>query len=103
MYDSSDDNNKDLNEIQKKQIENQKEFQEKFAQIEALAKQFMTQEAVSRYSNIKVAHPELAIKVVSMIAQAAQTNNLKEKITDDQLKRILVQIQPEKNKFRIIK
>ncbi|MBI2670576.1 hypothetical protein HYX18_01170 [Candidatus Woesearchaeota archaeon] len=85
---------KKLKEIQKQQYIND---------LENLAKQYLTKEAVERYSNLKVAHPELAVNVVSLIANTVQTNQLKEKINDEQFKKILMQIQPDKEKFRVIK
>ncbi len=97
--------NKKLKEIQKQQQEllnGQIEFQQKLVQLENLAKQFLTKEATSRYFNLKVAHPEIAVKAISIIAQAVQTGQIKEKITDQQFRNLLIQIQ-EKKDFRIIK
>ena len=96
---------KKLKELQKQQqqsLNGQIEFQQKLTQLENMTKRFLTKEAISRYSNVKVAHPEIAVKAISIIAQAVQTNQLKEKITDQQFKNLLIQIQ-EKKDFRIIK
>ncbi len=86
-----------------KEIKQQQHIKQQIEQIEMIAKQFMTREALERYSNIKVAHPETAIKVITLIANAAQTNQLSNKLTDEQFKRLLQQIQPEKERFRFIK
>tara|TARA_Y100000310_G_scaffold344780_1_gene459470 strand:+ start:9565 stop:9786 length:222 start_codon:yes stop_codon:yes gene_type:complete len=69
--------------------------------LENLAKQHLTKEAISRYYNIKAAHPELAVQVLAMLASFLQTNQIKEKITDEQFKNILKQIQPPKKEFKI--
>ena len=105
---------KRLEELQKKifeqQIqEQQKSFQEETEvqqQIEALeniAKQYMTKEAISRYYNLKTAHPEKAFQVTAIIAEAIRTGNIKEKITDQQLKELLIEIQQPKKEFRMQK
>lgn len=86
-----------------KEIKQQQHIKQQIEQIEMIAKQFMTREALERYSNIKVAHPETAIKVITLIANAAQTSQLSNKLTDEQFKRLLQQIQPEKERFRFIK
>ena len=68
--------------------------------IEEIAKSKMTREAISRYGNIKIAHPELAIKAISLVAQACQAGGI-DTITDIQFKELLNQIQDKKNfKFR---
>lgn len=64
--------------------------------IENIAKKVMTKEAISRYGNLKMAHTELAIKAIAIIAQAIQTNQIKEKITDEQFKELLKEINQKK-------
>jgi DNA-binding TFAR19-related protein (PDSD5 family) len=64
--------------------------------LEKIAKTAMTKEAVSRYGNLKMAHTELAIKAIAIIAQAIQTNQIKEKITDEQFKELLKDINQKK-------
>jgi DNA-binding TFAR19-related protein (PDSD5 family) len=96
----------ELEELKKKkqeELKKQQELNQQFLQLETIAKQYLTREAIERYSNIKMGHPELAIKVVALIAQAVQMNQLREKLDDNQFKKLLVQIQPEKEKFRFIK
>jgi DNA-binding TFAR19-related protein (PDSD5 family) len=68
--------------------------------IEDIAKSKMSKEAISRYGNIKVAHPELAIKAISLIAQATQAGQL-DMISDFQFKELLKQLQEKKEmKFK---
>jgi len=71
-------------------------------QLEVLVKQFLTKEAISRYGNLKSAHPEQAIKALAIIAQLIEQNQIKHKLTDQEFKAILVQIQ-EKKTFNIKK
>lgn len=69
--------------------------------IESIAKRCMTQEALSRYGNLRVAHPEKAVQAAAFIAQAAQNKQLQEKITDAQLKEMLMHMQGQERKTRI--
>ena len=82
-------------------MEDQK-IQEQFIALESQVKQNLTKEALIRYSNLKTVHPETAIKLVSIIAQYLMNGEIKEKITEQQLKTVLMQIQ-EKKGLRIIK
>ena len=76
----------------------QLELQRQIEALENLAKQYLTKEAITRFGTIKTAHPELALKVASLIAQAAQQANIKEKITDEQFKEILRNLQQPQRK-----
>ena len=68
--------------------------------MEEIAKSKMTREAISRYGNVKVAHPEIAVKAISLIAQACQSGQI-EMITDIQFKELLKQLQEKKSlKFK---
>jgi len=82
-------------------VDEQIKLQQKFQQLETLAKQYLTKEAINRYGNIKAAHPELAVQVVALIIQAAQSGQLKEKITDSELKQFLLQIKEPKREFKL--
>ena len=97
------DDIQDIRNNKIKELEQQQKIAQQINQLESLAKQYMTKEAIERYSNLKVAHQELAINVISLIAKAVKTNQLKQKITDQQFKDILVEINPNKERFRIIK
>jgi DNA-binding TFAR19-related protein (PDSD5 family) len=80
--------------------EEQLELANNLKMLEDLAKSKMSREAISRYGNIKVAHPELAVKAISLIAQAAQTGKV-DIITDFQFKELLKQLQEKKTlKFK---
>ena len=41
--------------------------------VEAFAKRHMTKEAISRYGNLKLAHPERALKSIVQITQIVQS------------------------------
>jgi DNA-binding TFAR19-related protein (PDSD5 family) len=60
--------------------------------IENVAKSKMSKEAISRYGNLKIAHPDKAVKAISFIAQAVQAGQIQEMITDRQFKELLVRL-----------
>lgn len=73
---------------------------EQILALESVAKQAMTKEAISRYGNLKLGHTELAIKAIAVIAQAIQTNQIQGKITDEQFKELLREINQGKKAYR---
>ena len=65
-------------------------------QIEALAKRKLTKEALARYNNLKMAHPEKAVQAAVFIVQASQQS-----IDDGQLKKLLILMEKEKKQTKI--
>ncbi|MBT3394939.1 hypothetical protein HOA59_01935 [archaeon] len=78
-----------------------KKLQQQLDHLERLAKQHMTREAIERYGNIKIAHQELSIQLILLITQSIEKNQLREKITDEQLKTLLREIQNQKRQTKI--
>ena len=76
----------------KTQQTKQAEAQEQLAQLETVVKQYFTPDALTRFGNVKAAHPETATKVIIALAQLIQSNQLQQKISDDILKKILEQL-----------
>jgi programmed cell death protein 5 len=85
---------KRLEELQKQQ-EDQSQFQQQVEQLETLVKQRMTKEALQRFGNIKTVHPEKAMQLLVLFWQLIQANQI-EKIDDETLKKVLIQINPKK-------
>lgn len=81
-------------------LQEQLKLKQQLAQIEEIAKKYLTKGALSRLSNIKTINPEKALKISALIAQLAQTNQIHQPITDEQLKNLLLQLQ-ENKKFTI--
>ena len=79
-----------MNEIDAYQQKNQ------LLQAEQLAKQKLTKEALQRYGNVKIAHPELAMRVIMVLLQTKETN-----ITDQQFRKLLQLLQTEKKNISI--
>lgn len=90
-------------EKQGDELREQIEIQQQIGMLENIAKQYLSKEAISRYGNLKAGHPDKAIQVIAVIAQAAQLGQIKEKLNDEQFKEILMQIQKPKKEFKITK
>jgi DNA-binding TFAR19-related protein (PDSD5 family) len=80
---------------------------EKMAQqviaLEKIAKPLMSKEAISRYGNLKAAHPETAIKSIAIVAQAIQMGQLRQILSDSEFKEILIEIQKGKRTYNFKK
>lgn len=85
----------DVDEIRQRKLQElreQQEAQQQLAQMEAAIKQYFTSDALQRYGNIKAAHPDTALRLVMVLAQAIQAGQVKQHIDDEMLKRILGQL-----------
>jgi len=98
-----DEEEEQTNEQLDEQLNEQIKLAQQIRLLENIAKQKMTREAIARYGNLKLAHPEIAIKVITIIAQAIQLGQIKETIDDANFKELLKQIQQDKKHFRIKK
>lgn len=95
---------KKLQELQQKQqeaLQQQVQEEAQLQQLEAAVKQFFTKEALQRYGNLKAAHPEKAVQVLVVLGQLMQSGKITQKITDDQLKELLKQMESKKKDFTI--
>lgn len=79
-------------EAQKQQLDLQKR---------SVLMEVLTPEARSRLANVKLARPEYAIQIENLIIQLAQTGQIKQKITDEQLKQILRKISAKRKDITI--
>jgi len=80
------------------EIERQKQAE---AQIHLILMQILEPEARERLNTIKLTKPEFVRAVEQQLVLLAQSGRLREKITDDQLKTLLTQLQPAKQDFTI--
>ena len=93
----------ELEEIRQRKVQElqeQAEFQQQVNQLEAIVKSLFTKEALQRYGNLKAAHPEQAVKLLTLVAQQMQKGNAR-KISDEDLKRMLVMLQPKTRQIKI--
>lgn len=102
----------DIDELRKKKLrELQQRVQEERLQDEQrrqvevekrnIIMEVLTPEARSRLANIKVAKPEFAAQIENLFIQLAQTGQLRGKVTDAQLKQILVKISGKRKDIKI--
>lgn len=97
------DEEEQIDEQVSEQLNEQIKLAQQIRLLENIAKQKMTKEAIARYGNLKLAHPEVAIKAITVIAQAVQLGQIKDIIDDEKFKELLEQIQQDKKRFRIKK
>lgn len=94
--------NDDYNLSEKEQKELQ-EFQKQIELLEATAKKYLTKEAIQRYGNLKITHPEKAIRAMALIVQMVNSGQIRDQVDDATFKNILKQFDYEKKSFKITK
>ena len=82
-------------------IQKQIEFQKQIQVLETTVKQYLTKEAITRYGNIKAAHQQKAIQIITILPQLIQSGQITEKIDDAQFKEILLKMQEPQQKTKI--
>ncbi|NJE13681.1 DNA-binding protein [Thermococcus sp. LS2] len=91
-----------LAEQQKAQEEAARQQAEVEAQIQAILRRILTPEARERLARVKLVRPELAQQVELILVQLYQAGQIREKIDDAKLKKILAQIDARtRREFRI--
>ncbi|MFH1471006.1 MAG: DNA-binding protein [Candidatus Micrarchaeota archaeon] len=80
----------------------QKKFQEQYAkvakareleeQMKLVLKQVLDGAAYERAMNVRLANPELYQQIVALLAQLYRANQLKGKVSDEQLKKLLERV-----------
>jgi len=80
------------------EADQQRQVQEKIAQIESMVRPKLDKKALERYGNLRTVHPELAVQALLVLAQMSKTH-----ITDEQFKEVLVMLQPPKRETKIIR
>lgn len=63
--------------------------------------QVLEPEARERLNTIKLTKPEFARAIEQQLVMLAQSGRIRQKITDEQLKALLMQVAPPKKEFRI--
>jgi programmed cell death protein 5 len=99
----------DLEELKKRKLlelqqrlQEQQAVEQQKAVIEAqkreILREALTPEARQRLANVKIARPEYAAQIENLIIQVAQSGQLREKISDAQLKDILAKLAAKKKR-----
>ncbi len=94
---------KKLQKLQQKNAAEQAESEQEQLeqQKQSLLRQLLTPEARQRLTNLKMIKPEFTDQIELQIIQLAQTGKLPIPLTDQDLKRILVQLQGRKREITI--
>ncbi|NLM30324.1 MAG: DNA-binding protein [Methanomicrobiales archaeon] len=71
------------------------------SQIRLALMEILEPEARERLNTIKLTRPEFAKAVEQQLVMLAQSGRVRQRITDDQLKSLLVQLTPSKKEFKI--
>ena len=83
------------------ELQKQLEFQKQVQVLETTVKQHLAREAVTRYGNIKAAHPQKALQILTILAQLIQSGQIKEQMDDAQFKELLLNVQEPKQATKI--
>lgn len=83
-------------EQQQAQMQQQVEIQK-----QELLRRILSSEARQRLTNLKMVKPGFTDQIELQLIQLAQTGRLKIPVTDDQLKEILIRLQPQRRDIKI--
>ena len=81
------------------QVNEEIQLQQQIGQLEVIVKRKLTKDAAERYSNLKIAHPEKAVQILVLLAQAIQADKINQ-VNDEQLKELLKKL-TQKKEFKI--
>lgn len=88
----------ELQARQQQSNEQQRAATEAEAQKQALMRKLLTPEARQRLTNIKMVRPEFGQQLEAELVQLAQTGRVPLPITDEQLKKLLFQVEGQQKK-----
>jgi len=71
------------------------------AQKEAILRQILTPEARARLTNVRMVRPQLADQIEMQLIQLAGSGRLRARVTDEQLKSLLQQLQGKERERKI--
>src|SRR3989441_9864938 len=93
-----------LAEMQRAAVDDQRRTQAQQQverQKQTIIRRILTPEARQRLTNIRMVKPEFAEELEMQLIQLAQSGRLQGQVTDEQLKRTLVQLQGQKKEIKI--
>lgn len=91
----------ELMQVQQQQVHEHAQVQQQVEKMESVVRQFFTKEALARYGNLKAAHQEKALQLLLVLFQAIQKGQIRGKIEDEVLKKVLEQLAPKKREINI--
>jgi programmed cell death protein 5 len=84
-----------------KEQANEQQVAEAQAQKEALLRQILTPEARARLTNVRMVKPQFAEQIEMQLIQLASSGRLRDRVTDEQLKSLLLQLQGKERERKI--
>ena len=93
-----------LAELQRSSSEDQRRSQAQQQverQKQAIIRRILTPEARQRLTNIRMVKPEFADELEMQLIQLAQSGRLRGQVTDEQLKKTLLQLEGQKREIKI--
>lgn len=91
MAENEDENSNEEEELRKKLEQRYRQLQIE-EQKKAIMAKVLDADAYQRLMNVRIANPDLYNQVVDLLIGALQSGRLKGKLTDEQLKQLLVQL-----------
>ena len=90
-------------ELQRGAVDDQRrtQAQQQERQKQAIIRRILTPEARQRLTNIRMVKPEFAEDLEMQLIQLAQSGRLQSQVTDEQLKKTLIQLQGQKKEIKI--
>ena len=82
------------------ETQEQVQLSQQIEALEGVVKQVLTKEAWSRYTNIKAADPEKAIRILVVIGQLVQSGRVRQ-VDDERFKLLLMKMAPQKREMKI--
>ncbi|MBI3051160.1 hypothetical protein HYY74_01755 [Candidatus Woesearchaeota archaeon] len=84
------------------QIEEEQQARQQIGALEAFVKPKMAREALTRYGNIKAAHPDKAVQLLVVLARLIQAGRM-DSVSDLQMKELLKKLSEPKSQGRIVR
>ncbi|WP_067053027.1 MULTISPECIES: DNA-binding protein [Methanofollis] len=95
---------KRMEQLQRQSAEQQEDMERQKraeSEMQLALMQILEPEARERLNTIKLTKPEFARAIEQQLVMLAQSGRIRQKITDEQFKALLVQVAPPKKEFRI--
>ena len=83
------------------ELNQQRQLLKQVEALEATVKAYLSREAITRYGTLKAAHTDKAMRVLVVLAQLIQAKQITKKLSDQEFKAILMQLQQPKQKTKI--